>query len=131
MRGWCAVAIGGSMLLAWSCKDTITGNGPSSVVFPANNVSYNSEVQVLFNQACNYSGCHDDGTHQSPLKLTSWGETVTVGGVVIPGKPDQSILVVWIEGRVGTERMPPGSQALNQNQINGIRTWVAEGAKNN
>jgi mono/diheme cytochrome c family protein len=100
-------------------------------VFPANNVSYNSEVQVLFNQACNYSGCHDDGTHQSPLKLTSWGETVTVGGVVIPGKPDQSILVFWIEGRVGTERMPPGSQALNQNQINGIRTWVAEGAKNN
>jgi hypothetical protein len=51
--------------------------------------------------------------------------------VVIPGKPDQSILVFWIEGRVGTERMPPGSQALNQNQINGIRTWVAEGAKNN
>jgi mono/diheme cytochrome c family protein len=131
MRGWRAVAIGGSMLLAWSCKDTITGNSPSTVVFPANNVSYNAEVQVLFNQACNYSGCHDEGTHQSPLKLTSWGETVTVGGVVIPGKPDQSILVFWIEGRVGTERMPPGSQALNQNQINGIRTWVAEGAKNN
>ena len=129
MRGWRAVAIGGSVLLAWSCKDTITG--PSTVVFPANNVSYNSEVQALFNQACNYSGCHDDGTHQSPLKLTSWGETVTVGGVVIPRKPDQSILVFWIEGRAGTERMPPGSQPLNQNQINGIRTWVAEGGKNN
>jgi hypothetical protein len=37
---------------------------------------------------------------------------------------------VRIEGRLG-ERMPPGGYPLNQNQINGLRAWIAEGAKNN
>jgi hypothetical protein len=65
------------------------------------------------------------------LKLTSYNEAVfQVPGVVVPGEPDQSTLVFRIEGRVGV-RMPPGPDPLDQNQINGIRTWVAEGAKNN
>jgi hypothetical protein len=87
----------------------------------------------LFNQACNFSGCHDDGAHQSTLVLTSYGQaflSLTSTGLVIAGKPDQSTLVLRIQGSVGA-RMPPGSYPLNQNQINGIRTWIVEGAKNN
>ncbi|HEX7573748.1 MAG TPA: hypothetical protein VF514_11685, partial [Bacteroidota bacterium] len=55
---------------------------------------------------------------------------LTLAGVVVSGKPDASTLVLRIQGSVGA-RMPPGSYPLNQNQINGIRTWIAEGAKNN
>ena len=117
-----------------ACKDTVTpgpGDSPSNIVFPARDVSYQYHLQPLFNQACNYSGCHDAGAHQSPLKLTSFGDVVlTIPGMVVAGQPDQSMLVFRIEGRVGA-RMPPGNYPLNQNQVNGIRTWVAEGAKNN
>jgi hypothetical protein len=126
-----------ALLLAASisaCKDTVApnnGDSPSNVVFPVRDVSFTYHVQPLFNQACNYSGCHDGGAHQSPLKLTAYGEVVlTIPGIVVSGQPDQSTLVFRIEGRVG-QRMPPGNNPLNQNQINGIRTWIAEGAKNN
>jgi hypothetical protein len=40
------------------------------------------------------------------------------------------VLVLRIQGSVGA-RMPPGQYPLNQNQIDGIRTWIAEGAKDN
>ena len=134
MRG---VVLGGGILLAalagWSCKGTApTGpdNSPSDIIFPDHGVSYSSQVQPLFNQACNFAGCHDDGVHQSPVILTSYGLAMQVAGVIVPGKPDGSTLVLRIQGTVGA-RMPPGAYPLNQNQINGIRTWIAEGAKNN
>lgn len=122
------------MLTTFSCKDDNPSGpegSPSNVVFPTSNVSYTQHVQPLFNQACAFAGCHDAGTHQSPLKLISWGDVViTLPGIVVTGQPDQSTLVFRIEGRVG-QRMPLGTNPLNQNQINGIRTWIAEGARNN
>ena len=130
-------AVGGLLLGLFlsKCKDdTITGdNGsPSNVVFPSDTtVSYTQHVQPLFNQTCALSGCHDDGEHQSQLKLTNYGNTVTsLPGVVVPRQPDQSTLVLRIEGRVG-QRMPLNRNPLNQNQITGIRLWVGAGAKNN
>jgi len=128
--------LGGILLAAlagWSCKGTApTGpdNSPSRIIFPDHGVSYANQVQPLFNEACNFAGCHDDGAHQSPVILTSYGEAMLVAGVIVPGKPDASTLVLRIQGSVGA-RMPPGAYPLNQNQINGIRTWIAEGAKNN
>lgn len=117
-----------------SCKDSnnpLTGDSPSNVVFPARDVSFGYQVQPLFNQTCSLSGCHDDAVPQDRLKLTSWGHTVLdFSGVVVIGQPDQSGLVLRIQGSVG-QRMPPYGNPLNQNQINGIRTWIAEGAKNN
>jgi hypothetical protein len=121
-------------MTASGCKDTATtgpGGSPSTIIFPDHGVTYGGQVQPLFNQACNFAGCHDNGTHQSPLVLTSYDQAVlTLPGIVVAGKPDQSTLVLWIQGSVGT-RMPPGENPLNQNQINGIRTWIVEGAKNN
>ena len=121
------------LVSAWGCKDSnpLTGDSPSNVVFPPSNVSYSLHVQPLFNQACAYSGCHDAVSTQSTLRLDNYTDAVlTIPGIVVQGKPDQSTLVLRIQGSVGT-RMPPGGNPLNTNQINGIRTWIAEGAKNN
>jgi hypothetical protein len=128
------VALVAGAVAGLSCKGTApTGpdNSPSTIVFPVNGVLYGAQVQPLFNQACNASGCHDAGAHQSQLILTSYDEAVlALPGIVVAGKPDASVLVLRISGSVGA-RMPPGAYPLNQNQINGIRTWIAEGAKNN
>jgi len=76
--------------------------------------------------------CHDADAPVGRVKLTTWGHTVLdLPGIVIPGEPDNSELVFRIDGRVGVGRMPPYGNPLNQNQINGIRTWIAEGAKQN
>lgn len=117
------------------CKDENPvgeDNSPSTIVFPSSGVSYQYQVQPLFNQACNFSGCHGSDAPPNLVKLTSWGDLLTSGsgtGVVVPGKPELSTLVLRIEGQGA--RMPPTGFPLNQNQINGIRTWIAEGAKNN
>ena len=117
------------------CKDKnpfIEGSSPSSVVFPASNVSYSAQVQILFNQTCTLSGCHDDATRAGTLSLTSYDNTrfTSPSGTIVAGKPDASNLVFRIEGAVGA-RMPPTPNPLNQNQINGIRAWIVEGALNN
>jgi len=120
-------------LFVSACKDDnpLTGESPSNVIFPAAGISYGRHMQPLFDQTCALVGCHDDGQHQSALKLTNYGNLMFNSlPVVIRSKPDESVLVWRVEGRVG-QRMPPYGNPLNQNQINGIRTWVAEGAINN
>jgi hypothetical protein len=117
------------------CKDqnpTGEDGSPSNIVFPVSGVSYQYHVQPLFTQACNFSGCHGSDAPANLVKLTSWGDLMTSGagaGVVVPGKPASSTLVLRIEGQGA--RMPPSGLPLNQNQINGIRAWIVEGAKNN
>ena len=122
----------GVLLAGAGCKGTgPTGpdGSPSTIVFPTSGVSYGAQVQPLFNQACNFSGCHDAAT--TGLNLTSYeGARLSIPGIVVPKDPDHSVLVLRIQGSVGA-RMPPGSYPLNQNQINGIRTWINEGANNN
>jgi len=132
---WKVLAVGIVLSVAGiRCKDDSNPGdmgSPSNIVFPPNNVSYDLHVQPLFDQTCALSGCHDRGTNQSPLKLTSHGETVfLIPGVVVPGNPENSTLVLRIEGRV-SQRMPLNRNPLNDNQINGIRTWIVEGAQNN
>jgi hypothetical protein len=116
------------------CKDQNPvgeGDSPSNVIVPISGVSYARQVQPLFNQTCAIVGCHGDGTQTSALRLTSY-DNLMYGGTldVIRNQPDQSMLVMRIEGRVG-ERMPMNRRPLNQNQINGIRAWIGEGALNN
>jgi hypothetical protein len=102
------------------CSDS-SGPTGSNIVFPPNNVSFGAHVQPLFN----------DNQPAAGLRLTSYDNLVfNPLQVVIQGKPDESILVLRIEGRLGS-RMPLNRPALTQNQINGVRTWIAEGALNN
>ena len=130
-----AALLAGGMLIPGGCKDAnpVGEDGsPSNIIFPTSNISYSAQVQPLFNQACNYSGCHGSDAPPNLVKLTSWGEIMTTGagvGVVVPKEPDQSTLVLRIEGRGA--RMPPSGLPLNLNQINGIRAWIVEGAMNN
>ena len=135
MRKAICVCAGLLVSILNGCKDVnpglATGDSPSNIFFPPNKVSYSAQVQPLFNQACALVGCHDDGQNQSPLKLTTYYNVVLeYPGYVVAGKPDQSTLILSIQGSIGN-RMPPTTNRLNDNQINGIRTWVAEGAKNN
>jgi mono/diheme cytochrome c family protein len=129
-----SVVMAGIVFFSWSCKDNAVSGAdgsPSDIVFPASNVSYQVHVQPLFNQTCALIGCHDAQASPQVGSLTSYSATVfDQPGNVIPGDPDNSILVIRIQGTSGT-RMPVGKNPLNRNQIDGIRTWITEGAKNN
>ncbi len=114
-----------------SCDDTITQS--QDIVFPSENVSYSKHVQPLFNITCTGSGCHNDQDREASLSLTTWANTTASTDIVFPFLPDNSKLVWAIEGQ-GFQLMPPvGSpyRPLNENQREGIKTWIREGAENN
>jgi mono/diheme cytochrome c family protein len=116
-------------ILLISCDDQL--NLPSDEEIPSTNVSYNKHIQPIFNARCATAGCHDDQTKAAGLSLTSYQSTTSNYIFVFPGNPDVSLLVLSVEGRSQYPMPPPGRPPLTQKQIKAIRTWVAEGAKNN
>lgn len=136
LRMGCASLVIAMVIVSCKKDEGIVGpdGSPSDVIFPTTNISYSQHVQRLFSQTCMYVGCHSQAEPADQLKLDTY-ENLRYGvrglPVVIPGSPETSELVFRIEGRTG-QRMPPNTtNPLNQNQINGIRTWIAEGALKN
>jgi hypothetical protein len=115
----------------FSCKDNITGEGPFDIVFPDSNISYNGLIQPLFDRGCAFSGgCHAGEDPAAALGLESYQRLTDRIGIVVPGSPDESLLLLRIDGRI-TPRMPLYRPPLTDNQIKGIRRWILEGALNN
>lgn len=121
-----------STVLLISCDDTITNSDIDQVVIPSKNVSYAKYIQPVFNLKCTSSGCHNEESMAGGYSLTSWSNAV-IPGIVDPGSVETSRLVWRIEGK-GVPLMPPvgsTSPPLTRNQVEGIKTWIREGAKNN
>lgn len=97
----------------------------------------------IFNTSCAVSGCHRgpsaplgldlsaDNAHDNLVNVPS--EEVPDLLRVAPGAPDESYLVMKIEGAPGIigARMPRGRPPLSDEQIQLIREWIAEGAPAN
>lgn len=129
MAGWLVSGGACALLLGLAaCKDENNPLTPD-IVFPDSAVSYAAHVQPLFNQACTLAGCHDDGPHQSPLRLTSYAGVMDPQLlVVIPGDTLNSRLAMRVTGRISPQ-MPLNRPPLSQNQIHGLLTWIQEGAR--
>ncbi len=114
------------------CKDSVTGDQINNTIIPSSNVSYSKYIQPVLNLKC--ISCHGNGEVDGGVNLTTWANTTADPSIVFPGKPDNSILVWCLQGRAGVSPMPPLDspyQPLNTNQVNGVITWIKEGAKNN
>lgn len=118
--------------LFFSCDDSITGSELDNKVIPSSNVSYQEYIQPVFTTKCAMSGCHDDRTQSGGIALTSYGYATASYSMIAPGLPANSKVVWAIEGN-GARLMPPLGvvNPLTKNQIEGIKTWIKEGAKNN
>lgn len=55
---------------------------------------------------------------------------ISINKVIIPGEPQESILVQRLKG-VLLPRMPLNSSPLPEDEIAVIETWIREGAPNN
>ena len=102
------------------------------IVASAPQVSYASDIQPIFNGNCTGSGCHIPGPANG-LSLNNYAQLMqggNSGAVVLPGNPDNSILVRRLEGSI-TPQMPFGRPPLSQSDIQLIRLWISEGALNN
>lgn len=112
------------------CDDTVTANDIDNRKIPDSNVSFKQHIAPVFDLKCN--SCHGNGKTDAGLNLTNPSFFVD-GRIVVPTLPDNSVLVWRIEGRPPDPIMPPPTYAipLTVDQVRGVKTWIAEGAKNN
>lgn len=120
-----------AVIIISACDDTPNITEIDSVVIPASNVSYSRYIQPLLTAKCARAGCHDDQSHVGNLSLTSHANTTSSYLVVAPGYPQNSLLALSVQGLTTSPMPPVGLSPLTKNQIDGIKTWVKEGAKNN
>ena len=82
--------------------------------------------------SCATVNCHSQVTQQGGLDLndrvTGYNNLVN-GFYVIPGQPDQSTLLKWLNAQ-SPIRMPPDNP-LPAADIDLITSWIADGAPNN
>jgi hypothetical protein len=121
-----AVAIAALGLLA--CSDDGIGPG-DEIVFPDSAVSYLQHVQPLLTLRCAAYGCHDDETRAGNARFTSFLATTERPGMVRPGSAATSLLYQRLSSQIPHDATVP--ILVNQNQINGVKTWINEGAKYN
>lgn len=98
-------------------------------------VDFDRDIRPVLSENC--FACHgpDTAKLKAGLRLDLKGGALkpTKSGAipVIPGKPDQSVLIQRVSSNDDDERMPPPSaeKRLTQQQIRLLRSWIEEGAK--
>ena len=97
----------------------------------AGNVTFHSTIQPIFQQRC--ATCHTGTGAPLGLDLSTYDAVMRGANgqpVVVPGKPDQSLLVQKVKGTMAPQ-MPFGGPPLSATDIQHIEQWIANGAPNN
>jgi len=113
---------------------------------PADGVSLAADLGPLFAAKCNNGFCHNQTTQASSLILELGEAHGSLVGVpskhnacasfdrVVPGSPTTSFLIFKLQGNgacFAGVRMPKGASALSAADLQRVRDWVSEGAKDN
>ena len=119
----------------WRCSLAAAAVFAAAACSPSG-VSFNKEVQPILAKNC--SECHapgQKGFEASGLDTTNY-QSLMKGGkfgqLVKPGDALTSALNMLVEGRVHASiQMPHGREKLPAKDIEILKVWVNEGAKNN
>lgn len=118
--------IGPFLLLSCSVLPLTSGTHPSARA----EVSYGRQIARVFALYC--TGCHSEENPSSGLYTGSYSglrQGGTIGDDIVPGNPDASILVQFLEGVRGPQqRMPNNARPLAASQIKLVRKWIEQGA---
>ena len=95
-------------------------------------VSFHKQIQPIFQAHC--QGCHQQAKQTGGYEMTVFANLLKGGestvAAIVPGKPESSYLVELITPVDGKAEMPRGKEPLSATDIELIKTWIAEGAKN-
>ena len=98
---------------------------------PSRPVSFYGDVRPIFQKHC--QGCHQPAKPHGKFVITSFKDLLRGVGdeaVVVPGKPDESLLITEITSQDGAPpSMPKDAEPLGTSDVETIRAWIAQGAK--
>lgn len=121
-----SLLIGFILLMLVSCGDTIN---PADTEFPEKNVSYLYHVEPFMKANCAFSGCHGIN---AKIELSDYFHLLSATGFVKPGNPDGSLIIQILEQKLPhPAQYPIYFNQIKENQVEGMRIWVKEGALNN
>ena len=97
---------------------------------PHAEVDFNAEVRPLLNDKC--LGCHGGVKQAGGFSMLFPEEAVQPGESgrppIVPGHPDSSEIMNRVTHHDPEERMPAEGAPLNQEEIELLETWIAQGA---
>src|SRR5687767_8748392 len=93
-------------------------------------VSFYKKVRPILQANC--QGCHQPAKAKGNYVMTEFEKLFipgeTGGKPIVPGKPEESLLVKQITPTNGEAEMPKGKQPLHSIEIDVVKRWIAEGA---
>ena len=94
-------------------------------------IYFEQQILPIFISNCAMSGCHDAGTAQDGIVLTSYSSIMN-SDVIEPGDANDSEVYEVITETDPDKRMPqPPQNPLTSAQISLIQQWINQGAQNN
>ncbi len=97
----------------------------------AGEVSFRSDIQPLLAQRC--YRCHGPDQAEGGLRLNDGAAAIAEldsgTRAIVPGNPDESVLLERVASTDDGTRMPPEGKPLTAAQISTLRDWIAAGAK--
>ena len=91
-------------------------------------VSFQGDIVPLFNESCNFSGCHNDGGVPPTLTAGKAYTALKNGNYLNVGSPEESELYQWLTGRRSSP-MPLSGPDPNINSK--VLAWIKAGALDN
>ncbi|MFV0442027.1 MAG: c-type cytochrome domain-containing protein [Planctomycetaceae bacterium] len=93
-------------------------------------IDYATQVRPIFQRHC--YRCHGPEKQESGLRLDQ-KDAAFAGGdsgvIIVPGEPDESVLIELVSGDDPDRVMPPTDETLTPEQIKLLKRWIAEGAE--
>ncbi len=93
-------------------------------------LQYNRDIRPILSEAC--FRCHgaDKNSREADLRLDERDAVVGETGIIVPGDPSVSDLILRITSNDESERMPPPEEhrQLSKKEITLLRRWITEGA---
>ncbi|MFO1458302.1 MAG: PSD1 and planctomycete cytochrome C domain-containing protein [Verrucomicrobiota bacterium] len=124
--GFVAAALSG-MLAAWGAAAPAPALDPAKVEF------FETRIRPLLADRC--EKCHSAAAGKSKGDLTldtraGWEKGGQNGPALVPGKPDESLLLKAIGYTDPDLRMPPKKEGgpLKEDEVAAVRRWISEGA---
>ncbi len=96
-------------------------------------VSYFNQIRPILQANC--QGCHQPAKAKGGYVMTDFAGLFkggdNEGAAIVPGKPTESAMLALIApDKDGEAEMPKGKKPLHSAEIELIKKWIAEGAKN-
>src|SRR5256885_4671547 len=120
-----------SCLAALAARGAITPQQAAQLPAPASHsIDFSKEIKPIFEASC--IKCHGRGKDKGGLRIDT-RETALKGGdsggVIVPGKSAQSLIIELVQGFDPDNVMPKKGSRLTRDQISLLRAWIDQGAK--